>query len=292
MKAIIPITLLTCMLTLTGFKPDKPAYRLFDSKGKEIKYEKMIKNLSDTEIMLFGEYHNNPIAHWLELEVTKSLYTVMDGSITMGAEMFEADNQLILDEYLNGIISVEKFEAECRLWSNYDTDYEPLIRFAKDSAIHFVASNIPRRYASVVHKKGIEKLDDLSDEAKRYIAPLPIEFDPDSVLIAKMGGMMGKSPLPIAKAQAIKDATMAWFITQNLADNKLFIHYNGSFHSDDNGGIRKYLQIYQPGVKVQTITTVSQDDIDKLDEEYIDKADYIICVPSDMTKTYVGMRKR
>ncbi|MCG8375574.1 MAG: iron-regulated protein, partial [Chlorobiales bacterium] len=91
---------------------------------------------------------------------------------------------------------------------------------------------------------------------------------------------------------AIKDATMAWFITQNLADNKLFIHYNGSFHSDDNGGIRKYLQIYQPGVKVQTITTVSQDDIDKLDEEYIDKADYIICVPSDMTKTYVGMRKR
>jgi len=210
----------------------------------------------------------------------------------MGAEMFEADNQLILDEYLNDIISVDKFEAECRLWSNYDTDYEPLIRFAKDSSIHFVATNIPRRYASVAHKKGIDKLNELSDEAKRYMAPLPVQFDPDSVLIAKMGGMMGKSPLPIAKAQAMKDATMGYFITQNHNNEKLFIHYNGSFHSDDDGGIRKYLQIYKPGVGVKTITTVSQDDIKQLDENYINKADYIICVPSNMTKTYVGMRRR
>ncbi|MCG8579300.1 MAG: ChaN family lipoprotein [Bacteroidales bacterium] len=249
----------------------------------------MIKSLNETDIVLFGEYHNNPISHWLELEVTKSLYSANNGHLVMGAEMFEADNQLIIDEYMNDIISVKKFEAECRLWRNYDTDYEPLIRFAKDSAIHFVASNIPRRYASVVHKKGIEKLDELSDLAKTYIAPLPIQFDPDSVLIAKMGGMMGKSPLPIAKAQAIKDATMAYFITENLKDGHVFIHFNGSFHSDDDGGIRKYLQIYKPGIDVKTITTVSQDDIENLDEAYIGKADYIICVPSDMTKTYVGM---
>ena len=293
MKTKLSFTLLIGLLALTGFKPDKPAYKLFNAEGKEVKYQKMISDLSGTEIVLFGEYHNNPIAHWLELEVTKSLYTEKEGQIVMGAEMFEADNQLILDEYLSGLISVEKFEAECRLWSNYDTDYEPLIRFAKDSAVHFVASNIPRRYAAVANKKGVDKLNELSNEAKRFIAPLPIEFDADSVLIAKMGGMMmGKSPLPIAKAQASKDATMAYFITQNLKDGKLFIHYNGSFHSDDDGGIRKYLQLYQPGVEVKTITTVSQDNIDKLDESYLNKADYIICVPSDMTKTYVGMRKR
>ncbi len=293
MKTFVTIFMISGLLTLTSFKPDKPAYKLYNSKGKEIKYQKMIDDLSATDIVLFGEYHNNPISHWLELEVTKSLYLAKDGQLVMGAEMFEADNQLIVDEYLNGLISVEKFEAECRLWSNYDTDYEPLIRFAKDSSIYFVASNIPRRYAAVANKNGVDKLNELSDEAKRFIAPLPIEFDPDSVLIAKMGGMMmGKSPLPIAKSQATKDATMAYFITQNLTDGKLFIHYNGSFHSDDDGGIRKYLQIYQPGVTVKTITTVSQDAIEQLDESYLNKADYIICVPEDMTKTYVGMRKR
>ncbi len=291
MKPLKFSLLIAAFLVLSSFKPDKPAYKLYDADGKEIKYKKMINALSSSDIVLFGEYHNNPIAHWLELEVTKSLYSLKNGDIVMGAEMFEADNQLIMDEYLSGIITVEKFEAECRLWSNYDTDYEPLIRFAKDSAIHFVASNIPRRYASVAHKQGVDKLLDLSDEAKRYIAPLPVEFDPDSILIEKMGGMMGKSPLAIAKAQAMKDATMAWFITQNMQD-KLFIHYNGSFHSDDNGGIRKYLQIYKPGTEVMTITTVSQDNMDKLDEAYLNKADFIICVHSNMTKTYVGMRKR
>ncbi|MBR8535272.1 ChaN family lipoprotein [Carboxylicivirga sediminis] len=291
MKNYTFLLLTMCFLSLSSFKPDMPAYKLFDSQGKEIKYKKMIKELGNAEIVLFGEYHNNPIAHWLELEVTKSLYDSMNGKLIMGAEMFEADNQLIIDEYMNDFISRDKFEAECRLWSNYDTDYEPLIRFAKDSAVHFVATNIPRRYASIVHKKGIDTLDKLSDEAKRFIAPLPIEFDPDSVLIAKMGGMMGKSPLPIAKAQAIKDATMGFFITKNFTAGHLFIHYNGSFHSDDDGGIRKYLQIYQPGMKVKTITTVSQEDIDKLSDEYLGKADYIICVPTDMTKTYVGMRR-
>ncbi|WP_430817810.1 ChaN family lipoprotein [Carboxylicivirga sp. RSCT41] len=288
MKTFSTLVLITTLLTLTSSKPDKPAYKLYNTKGKEVKYAKMIKDLGGTDIVLFGEYHNNPISHWLELEVTRSLYTATKGQLVMGAEMFEADNQLIIDEYMSGIISVTKFEAECRLWPNYHTDYEPLIRFAKDSSIHFVASNIPRRYASVVHKKGIDKLEELSDQAKTYIAPLPIEFDPDSVLIAKMGGMMGKSPLPIAKAQAIKDATMAYFITENLKKGSVFIHYNGSFHSDDDGGIRKYLQIYKPGIGVKTITTVSQDNIDQLDEAYIGKADYIICVPADMTKTYVG----
>ncbi|MBS2210839.1 ChaN family lipoprotein [Carboxylicivirga mesophila] len=291
MKNYTFLLLTICFLSLSSFKPDKPAYKLFDSQGKEVKYKKMIQQLSNAEVVLFGEYHNNPIAHWLELEVTKSLYDSMNGKLIMGAEMFEADNQLIIDEYLNDFISRDKFEAECRLWSNYDTDYEPLIRFAKDSAVNFVATNIPRRYASIVHKKGIDTLGKLSDEAKRFIAPLPIEFDPDSVLMAKMGGMMGKSPLLIAKAQAIKDATMGFFITKNFTAGHLFIHYNGSFHSDDNGGIRKYLQIYQPGIQMKTITTVSQDEIDKLSDEYLGKADYIICVPTDMTKTYVGMRR-
>lgn len=289
MKKSILLILTISFLTLSSFKPDKPAYKLYTSEGKEVAFNKMIKDLAETNIVLFGEYHNNPIAHWLELEVTRSLYSATNGKLMMGAEMFEADNQLIIDEYLNDLISRDKFEAECRLWSNYATDYEPLIRFAKDSAVYFVATNIPRRYAATVHKQGIDKLDELSIEAKRYMAPLPIEFDHDSILIAKMGGMMGKDPLSIAKSQAIKDATMAWFISKNKKDNQLFIHYNGSFHSDDDGGIRKYLQIYQPGIKVKTISTVTQNEIEKLSDEYLGKADYIICVPTDMTKTYVGM---
>ena len=87
--------------------------------------------------------------------------------------MFERDDQLIIDEFLAGSYEADKFEAEVKLWKNYKTDYKPLMTFAKDSGLYFIASNVPRRYASMVSKKGFEVLDSLTDIAKQYIAPLP-----------------------------------------------------------------------------------------------------------------------
>ena len=62
--------------------------------------------------------------------------------------MFETDNQLIIDEYFSDLIKESSFESEVRLWKNYATDYKPLLNFAKQNGLKFVASNIPRRYAS------------------------------------------------------------------------------------------------------------------------------------------------
>jgi uncharacterized iron-regulated protein len=90
----------------------------------------------------------------------------------------------------------------------------------------------------------------------------------------------------IAKAQAIKDATMAYFISKNYKEGYQFIHYNGSYHSDDFQGIVWYLKKLQPNKKIITITTVEQADLDKLHDDYKNKANFIIVVPQDMTKTY------
>ena len=51
-------------------------------------------------------------------------------------------------------------------------------------------------------------------------------------------------------------------------------------------GIIWYLKKYNPDVKISTITTVQQDDIDKLNDEFKGSADFIIVVPSSMTRTY------
>jgi len=185
MKKYYSVLLICSAIVLTSFKSDKPAYHIFNKSGKVISYKKMIKELREADVVLFGEHHNNPIVHWLELEVTQSLFASKDKQLVMGAEMFERDNQLILDEYLKGLISRRKFEAECRLWSNYDTDYAPLIEFAKDSALHFVATNIPRRYAAIVHKQGIDQLNTLSAEAKQYIAPFPLNLTQTRCLLQK-----------------------------------------------------------------------------------------------------------
>ena len=71
----------------------------------------------------------------------------------------------------------------------------------------------------------------------------------------------------LPKAQAIKDATMAHSIFMYLQPSQTVIHYNGSYHSDRYMGIIWYLNKYSPGLKIATITTVIQDDIDKMKDE-------------------------
>ena len=288
--------ILIASVFIFSFKPDKPAYRLFNKKGKEVKYSKMIADLKKHQIVFIGELHNDPIAHWMELQVTKDLYDSSAHNLILGAEMFEADNQLIIDEYLNKFFDAKKFEAEAKLWKNYSTDYKPLMEFARDNELRFIATNIPRRYANIVFKKGFEGLDKLSDEAKKHIAPLPITYDPEVKCykdMLNMGGLpAGKAASAahamanLPKAQAAKDATMAYFIDKNMKTGKIFIHYNGSYHSQNHEGIVWYLNQMNKEYKIVTVTTVLQKDISKLDKEYIGEADYIICVPDDMTSTY------
>lgn len=288
MKTIKLISLVFIISMCLAFKSDHPAYLLYTGNGKQVSYKKMINDIKDADIIFFGEYHNNPMSHWLEFELVKSIYQKRDSKVILGAEMFESDNQLILDEYMQSLISTKRFENECKLWGNYSTDYEPLVSFARDSSVRFIATNIPRRYAEMVNKKGIETLNKLPLEAKKFIAPLPVSFAPDSVLRAQMGvmAMMHKNLVSIGKAQAIKDATMAYFIHKNLKENHTFIHFNGTFHSDNRGGIVEYLLKYDPTLKIKIISTVQQDDISFLEDIYMQKADYIINVPLSMIRTY------
>ena len=272
----------------SAFKSDKPSYLLFDKKGKTVKYEKMLKEIEDADIVLFGELHDNPISHWLQLELTKDLYKKEGKNLILGAEMFESDNQVIMDEYLSGKISQRNFEDEIRLWPNYKTDYKPLVEFAKDSGLYFVATNVPRRYASLVNKQGFEGLEELSDEAKAFLPPLPPAYDPTLECYASMMKMegMGSHVTPnFPKAQAIKDATMAHFILKYWEPGKQLLHYHGAYHSKNFESIYWYLKHENPDLKIVTIHSVLQNDVSELKEENTGAADFTICVDEDMTRT-------
>lgn len=277
--------LLGVLMCLPVASQEKPAYHLFDIRGKKISYGRMIKTLSEADIVLFGELHNNPIAHWLQLEVTKDLYARR--SLILGAEMLEADNQQVINDYLQGKIEEKVLDTLARLWPNYKTDYAPLVNFARDHTIPFIATNVPRRYASMVSKGGWESLNQLSEQEKQWIAPLPIPFDSELPTYKNILTMMGDHATPtVVMAQALKDATMAYFILRNFRHGKLFIHFNGAYHSDFQEGILWYLKKQQPGLKYVTISTVLQKDIQRLEKEHLQKADFIICVDEDMTSTY------
>lgn len=274
------------LFTVGSFAQKGMPYRIYSDKGKSISFEKMTRKLGQADVVLFGEFHDNSLGHWLQLEVLKSLH--ISNRLVLGAEMFEADNQDGLNAYLIDDISDEEFSKEVRLWPNYKTDYKPLVDFAKGHQLRFIATNVPRRYASQVYKKGVLSLDSLSVEEKSWIAPLPFPYDANLPGYKKMMSMFegehSNENLPMA--QAIKDATMGYFITENFEKGSLFLHFNGTYHSNFKEGIVWYLNRYSTDLSVVTIAMVVQDDVFEWDIENKGMADFIIVIDRNITKTF------
>ena len=262
-----------------------PAYALFDGQGKKISHERMLRTVAGGDIILFGEEHDNAIAHWLQLVVARDL--AARGPLMMGAEMIEADDQPVLERYLRGEIDQAAFDTLARLWKNHLSDYAPLVDLAKEKGLPFIATNVPRRYARAVNKGGFEALDTVPAVQRAWLAPLPIAFDPALPGYVKMLTMMGDHGTPsMVQAQALKDATMAHFIAQHAKKGTRFLHFNGSFHSDFHEGIGWYLQRLLPDLRRITIATVTQEQLKTLDKEHLGKADIILCVDAAIPGTH------
>lgn len=280
MKNILFI--LSIFLCAEGFSQE--AFAFFTQNGKRTSYRKLLRKSKKADIVLFGEYHNNPIAHWLEVKLTKDL--LGKRSLILGAEIFERDNQDALDGYLQGTIDQKGLDTLARLWKNYKTDYKPWVDLAKREKLPIVATNIPRKYANLVYKKGLQALDTLPSAERKWIVSLPFPYDGNLSQYEKMKKMARHNPENLPMAQAIKDATMAESIETHYKKGSLFLHLNGSYHSDFFQGIYWYLRKRNPNLKILTISTLSQSNLKKLSSEAYGQADFILVVDEDMTGSY------
>ncbi|MFD2786710.1 ChaN family lipoprotein [Hymenobacter rubripertinctus] len=286
------LLLLLLLLGSAAHGQDRPAYRLFTAAGQPVRYEAMLKTLAATDVVFFGEQHNDPIGHWLELQLTRDLLRLKQGRLVLGLEMFERDVQHLVDAYTTGELTDEAFEAQSRPWPNYATDYRPLLRLARQQKFRVVGTNVPRPYARQVAYYGPASLDTISAQAKTWLMPLPLRVDYNLPGYQKMAALMGESthgntsPQKMVAAQALKDATMAYYLNQARPPGHLLLHLNGSYHSDNHDGILAYLRQQNPQLKVLTISTVSQEQLAKLEQANQQKADFVLVVPTDMTRTY------
>lgn len=285
-KIIVTVSILAAM-SFAHIHSNKDAYIIYDSKGKKTDYNQLLAEAKKADIILFGELHDNPICHWLQKELTQDVFVEKKEKLVLGAEMFEADDQIAINEYLAGKLSEKTLKDEVKLWTNFGTDYKPLLDFAKTNKLKFVADNIPRRYANLVYSRGVAALDSIDVEAKKWIAPLPFKYDGTlkcyKDIFENAGGHGGEN---LPKSQAIKDATMAYFILKNWTKGQTFIHYNGAYHSNNHQGIEWYLKQQHSDLKILVISSTEQADINQLEAESNDSGDFIICTPSSMTKTY------
>jgi uncharacterized iron-regulated protein len=295
MKKII-FSMILFIESITVFSQESlVAFQIFNKEKQEVSFEEMAQYLSEYDVVFFGELHNNPIAHWLQFELTSKLFDLRNGELVLGAEMFERDNQLVLDEYLNGFIKEKELIEDGKAWKNYKTDYAPLVNFAKDNKLEFVATNVPRRYASVVSKKGLGELEKLSKVSrKKYMASLPIEVPYENPSYIAMGemmkehGMHGKTNNFI-EAQALKDATMGESIVFGLKKKnkgKLFLHFNGDYHSKNHEGTTWYVHEFNKKLKIAVISFGLRVEKSTPEENKMNTNDFTILCNKNMTKTF------
>jgi len=278
---------LLCYFFVSFAQSQTQAFKIFNSEGNEVSFESLANIAGQHELIFFGELHNNSIAHWLQLRLLKDLHR-QNRSVILAGEFFERDDQLNIVEWFSGKMTDKTFESESKLWNNYLTDYKPLMIYAKNNNIPFFATNIPRKYASLVSREGLAALETLSPEARKYFPPLPIEVDKNLPGYVGMKDMMHGSGMNVdfmVEAQAVKDATMAYSLFGHLKGNTV-LHINGSYHSNNYEGIVWYVRKDYPETLIITINTVEQEDIHTLEEKSKNTADYIIVIPYDGPKSY------
>ena len=292
MKFLIGICLL--IFSLPAYPQDSMSahYKIYDTRLKQIiTLDKIIADVANADVLFFGEEHNDSAGHYLENKIFRALHAAYGSNVALSMEMFETDGQLGLNEYLAGQIDESRFSKDVRLWSNYK-DYRPMIEYAKQNKLKVIAANPPRRYVTMVSRRGMSSLDSLSDEAKKFLPKLPYDtltgrYREKFFEIMK-GSPGGENPR-VYHSQSLWDAGMGNNIYKFLKKNKgkKIFHCVGGFHTEEKLGTAAQLLMRNKKLKILNIASFSDKSFSNPDwEKESYRGDYIIITNPDLKKTY------
>lgn len=235
--------------------------------GKNLTAAQLASKLQKYDVVFFGEYHDQGEIHQAELDLLKAMHKLKGRKLAMSMEMFEADNQSKLNNFLADTLSEEDFLATAHPWPNYTTDYAPLVNFAKEKKMPVVAANVPRFLAAHVAKnnastEGVET---------QYQQWLPKHtYAPEGAYKDKFYAQMNSPEAPmkmppqrlaaVYAAQCLKDDKMAESIAAfaDAHQDMQILHINGCFHSDAHLGTTQKLEALRPNLKVAVITPLER----------------------------------
>ncbi len=267
-------------------------HRVYKSKKKSFTdFEAMLAEVVKSDVVFLGEQHDDPGTHRLERAALEGIGR-RRAQVVLSLEMFERDAQAKLDEYVAGKTDEADFLKNSRPWPKYTTDYRPLVELAKAKGWPVIASNVPRRLASVVSRKGLVGVDSLSSADRGFVAA-QLECPHDRYFERfkeSMGDMSGHGQKISAEeaaamvsrfydAQCVKDETMAEAIADARTKwpDALVVHVTGAFHTDFAQGTAERATRRLPGARIAVASFVPSEDLDTADGKKIRKqGDFII----------------
>jgi uncharacterized iron-regulated protein len=308
-KILIGLLLLIPVYSFSQDSLSEKNYRIYSVKeGKEVTINDVVEAMAKNDVLFYGEEHNDSVTHYLERKIFELLYNKYNDKIALSMEMFERDAQVVMNEYLGGYIREKDFKKDARVWSNY-RDYRPMVEFAKDNKLNIICSNASMRYTNLAGRKGQKALMELSEESKKWFAPLPYDTASGAFykkLMDMMGGHSSSAvsdtskpappPMPMmgsfnmVMSMSLWNATMGYSINEYMKKNKgkKVMHVNGRFHSDGGLAVVTELKNYNPKAKVLVISASGlDDDFPNIDwSKYKELGDYIIITDPKVPKTF------
>ncbi|MGE9294732.1 MAG: ChaN family lipoprotein [Puniceicoccales bacterium] len=263
--------------------------------GKESNWETLSARVTQADVILIGEQHDNALAHELELKLVETVLTHTPNA-AVAMEMFERDEQTIVDFYTQGKISDKAlFEAtDSKSWGgnedNWRAWYLPVVDAVRHHQAHgarLITANTPRAYVKLARIEDHAVLTAIAAQSpeERFVTP-DAEVDDTAYrdrFFALMGGHghghghgHAMDTSGFFRAQQLWDATMADAVLDAHASHPKVVLLVGDFHIASEGGLAQRVRHAAPGLDVITVSIIRQEDPTTFDEDDKDRADFVI----------------
>ncbi|EPF1752190.1 ChaN family lipoprotein [Vibrio alginolyticus] len=232
-------------------------YQLYTPSGEHIALSKLPIELQQADVILIGEWHTHAGIHRFQTDMLKQL-TSYDRSLALSMEQFIRDKQPVVDAYLRGEIGEQYLMKQANAWPNYQSDYRPLVEFAKQKNLPVIAANAPKSIVRCIGRQGLDYINKLDDDQRMFIAQA-INTGSSPYKEKFMASMHHGKPEQTEKqfaAQVTWDETMAESIVSYLDDNPSaqVVHVAGKFHTEQGLGTAASILSRNPSLKVVVIS--------------------------------------
>lgn len=219
-------------------------------EGSHISFQKMIKEMKESEFIYVGETHNSLPMHDIQSKIIQALYE-QDRNLSIGLEMFPVSFQEALNKWSMAILSQDEFIRESRWYVNWNFNfgfYEKIFELAKNNKIPLYALNAPRAIIRKIRMKGWSKL---SEDEKKAVPKPDVSHEEHRVLIRTIfesmelphqmkGGDLDMVFEGLYRAQSAWDEVMAFNALQSRErEGRKMVVLAGSGHLLYNLGINR-----------------------------------------------------
>ncbi|MCL5022543.1 MAG: ChaN family lipoprotein [Nitrospirae bacterium] len=209
------------------------------SDGKDIAFSTMIDDVRQAQVLFVGETHNSKRDHEFQLSVIKALHRARV-PLAIGLEMFRADSQQILDQWVKGNLGEREFlNAYDDNWGVSWHLYKAIFLFARDNGIPMVGLNVPADITRKVSLSGFSSLT--QEELKRLPPGISCSVDERYMDFIRRAyaahGVKDKSFVNFCEAQMVWDKAMAWHLAayQKKNPGRMIVVLTGVGHAWKRG---------------------------------------------------------